>query len=222
MKMSGCYIAAMGMTAALLAPHAIGETVTSRGDERIEPTEKQMKTLQALTPEAVTDSVTISDDDLEPAATITTVNAYQSKGGFTDKVRADNYLRAFIDKRSGATHYQLYQTVRYMGPDRAFQLATYATPDGPVPAELRELGHDVVTCKVSLCVRDDTLAFELPRATLDVIASQYMAGSSSTWRFRFKAKTGADWEDRMMPAEIKGLLLAVDRYRTAHGLTTAD
>jgi hypothetical protein len=212
----------LGVAAAILLPCAIAQGAKPTGEERIEPTEKQMMALQALNPEIIAQGVAIADDDLEPTATISTVNAYQSRGGFTDKVRADNYLRAFIDKRTGATRYQLYQTVRYMGPDRAFQLASYATPSGPVPSDLRELGHNVVSCAGTICVRDDTLAFELSRPTLALIASQYVAGSSPPWRFRFKGQTGMDWEDRMMPAEVKALLLAVDRYRTAHGLPAVD
>jgi hypothetical protein len=60
------------------------------------------------------------------------------------------------------------------------------------------------------------LGFEVDEPTLRSIASQYVAGRSPYWRFRFRGRAGIDWNDRMMPAEVAGLLGAVDAYRRSH------
>lgn len=188
-------------------------------EQRIEPSPKVAAKLQALTPQSVADAAVVRDDDLEPVAVITTVEAFSSRGAFTDPVRADNFLRAFLNKMTGAVKYQLYQSITYNGDFRDFVGVNYATADGPISATLTTINHQIVTCYASLCTRQDVVAFEVPELVLSEVASQYAPGNSPYWRFRFKAQNGIDWEDRLMPAEAAGILMAVEQYRARHRST---
>jgi len=187
--------------------------------EVIEPSAKQMAELQRLTPEAVAAAISITDDSLEVMATLNTSKAYSTKGKFTDPVRSDNFLRAMIDKKTGATTFQVYQMVRYTGDTRMFTSVNYATGEGPINAPVQTISNEVITCSYGLCVREENIGFLVPEAVLRGIAATYRRGASQPWRFRFKARQGFDWEDRIMPAEVAGLVLAVDRHgaRIGHG-----
>ena len=185
-------------------------------EEVIEPNEKQMAMLQALTPQGVADLAVVEGDELEPSVTITTEKAYKSRGAFTDRVRSDNFLRAFITKRTGAARYQLYQTVTYGTEWRNFNAAVFSVDGEAKAAEVVPIAREILTCAMSACVYIETVAFNLDERTLEKIASLYVAGRSPLWRFRFKAKNGVNWEDRIAPAEAAGMLEAVRRYRANH------
>lgn len=187
---------------------------------KIEPSPKQLEKLQALTPQGVADKIETLDDDLETTATLTTANAYQSNGKFTDRVRSDNFLRAFIDKRSGTTRYQLYQSITYNYIYRNFSGASFATAEGPSNIAITVISHEVLGCfgGPDKCSYKDTLGFDISEDQLRWVAGQYVAGASPFWRFKFRSQAGMDWEDRMMPAEAAGLLEAVSRYRARHSV----
>lgn len=201
----------------LLAIFLLGTAVPAdaqRRDEVIEPTAKDMAKLQQLTPEGVAATVTIRNDDLETVATLDTSRAFSSRGRFTDRVRSDVFLRALVDKRSGKIIYQVYQNVSYTGDWRNFSSVNLATAEGPLSLPLQNISSRVLTCAYGLCAREDHLAFVVPETVLRGIAATYRPGASLPWRFRFKAQNSIDWEDRIMPAEIAGLLIAVDRFRS--------
>ncbi|WP_147121214.1 hypothetical protein [Flavisphingopyxis soli] len=187
------------------------------GEEVIEPSAKQMQQLQALTPEGARHALTISDDELETVVNITSEKVWKSRGKFTDKVRSDNFLRAFIDKSSGAVRYQLYQEITYSGEWRRITTVNYATPNGPVSAPVVSIAKDVITCDYGLCVYREAVGFDIPAKQLEAIAASYAPGQSRLWRFRFKGQSGLDWEDRLAPAEAAGVLLAVRAYRAEQG-----
>lgn len=197
------------LTSAVLATAAHAQTK----EERIEPSRGQMAKLQALTPEQVATQVTINDDDLEPIATLTTERVYRSNGGFTDPVRSDNFLRAFIDKRTGTVRYQFYQSVTCNFIRRNFTTANYATPSGPIGVPLVSIANEVVVCPAGGCTYREVVGFDMSPELLVSIAASYAPGASPLWRVRFKAQNGVDWEDRMAPAEAAGLLLAVKAYQ---------
>lgn len=210
------FLAVPLLVAAFLPSAAAAQLIA--GEEVIEPSAKQMRQLQALTPEAVRDAMTISDDELETVATITSEKVWKSRGKFTDKVRSDNFLRAFIDKSSGAVRYQLYQEITYSGDWRRITSVNYATPNGPVSTPVASISREVISCDYGLCVYREVVGFDIPSDQLQAIAASYKPGQSKLWRFRFKGQSGLDWEDRLAPAEAAGLLLAV----RAHHFEPAD
>ncbi|MGN6358144.1 MAG: hypothetical protein ACTHLU_11790 [Novosphingobium sp.] len=203
------------IAASSIAPAAAAE----RGAKEmvIQPSEKQLKQIRALTPESVASGVKVKDDSLETFATLTTYDAYRSNGGFTDPVRSDNFLRAHIDKRTGVVRYQLYQSVTYNWDWRHFTTVNFASGAGVQTAELDRISSEVVACAPGICTYREEVGFTVPAAQLRTVADQYVPGSATFWRFRLKARNGLDWEDRISAAEVAGLLVAVDRFRGAHG-----
>lgn len=209
---SFCRLAAIGVF--ILVQPALAEP----NYDHVDPTPKALAKLQSLTPDAVTKLVVVEDDDLETRAKLSTVNAYRDNGRFTDRVRADNFVRAWIDKKTGAATYQVYQRVNYDGGRRDFQFVNYASPDGPKTAKLDRIAFETLGCQYGACFSSDTVGFTIDEQFLKAIASQYTPGRSQMWRFKFQASSGFDWQDMISPAEIAGLLSAVDAYRAKHKL----
>lgn len=181
------------------------------GEEVIEPNPKQLAQLRALTPDSVEGQISVKTDSLEPLITVTSDKVWKSNGKFTDKVRSDNFLRAFIDKRTGAVRYQLYQEVTYTGEWRRFDSVNYETSNGPGSAPTTPISQEVIGCSFGLCAYREAIGFDVPRSVLDDVAARHSAAEVSFWRFRFKGQNGLDWEDRISPAEVAGLVRVVDR-----------
>jgi hypothetical protein len=188
--------------------------------ERVEPSSKALAQMQTLTPADVAKGVVIDDDDFATRAELATSNAYRNNGRFTDPVRADNFMRAWIDKKTGRVTYQLYQTVIYGYDWRNFTYVNYASPEGPQTAKIEQIAHEAIACDGGSCSYRETVGFMVGEDFLKTIAGQYVAGNSRSWRFKFRATNGFDWEDSISSAEVAGLLLAVDAYRSQHSLPT--
>lgn len=75
--------------------------------------EAQIQTAINLTPEHFKNTATVKDDSLDTIATITTVNGFQEKRGLLGIVWDDNFLRAHINKKTGQTSFQVYQSIYY-------------------------------------------------------------------------------------------------------------
>ncbi len=173
---------------------------------------------QALTPSAVQQTILMKDDDFETSATLETSKAFTYRGDFFERVRADNLLRAFISKGSGQTKYQLYQSIMYTGNRRNYDVVSYQSPDGLQSTELRRIDSQLDSCGAGLCVYTEIVGFDVSESFLRQIAKTYQPGNSPLWRFKFKARSGDDWVDDISPAEVAGLLAAVDAYKVAHKL----
>ncbi|WP_114226593.1 MULTISPECIES: hypothetical protein [Sphingomonas] len=184
-------------------------------EDRIEPSAKQMAKLQELTPAGVAAVVQVKDDDLEPTAVLDTSKAYFSNGAFTDRVRSDAFLRALVNKSTGAVTYQVYENVRYNYVARHFTSANIATAAGPMTVPVQPISFKVDACFATLCSYEEDVGFVVPEPILREIAASYKPSESTPWRFRLKS-SGLDWEDRLMPAEVAGLLQAVEAYQSRH------
>jgi hypothetical protein len=180
-------------------------------------TESQLNTAVSLTKEHFANTATVKDDSLDTVATISTVNGFQEKQGLVGIVWDDNFLRAFIDKKTGKTSYQLYQVIYYKGSDWNFyQTVNFETPSGPQSKPVTLINRDV-KCTSSGCRYVEHIAFDVDESLLRTIANGYSPGKRVAWQFKFKAKSGQEWTDGMLPAEVAGLLYKVDEYRTSKG-----
>jgi hypothetical protein len=178
----------------------------------------------ALTPQDFERTASVKDDALEVLATITTEPGYQERHGLLRIVWSDTFLRAFVDKTSGAATYQLYQRIVYAGRlYKYFRTVNYETPAGPRSVETLELGRTEDCVRSRLyggCTRIENLAVPIDEPLLKTIAARYAPGADTAWHFRFKAQTGEDYDGAMAPAEVAGLLAKLADYRRAHGLPT--
>jgi len=177
---------------------------------------KRVAQFASMDPQRVAEQVNTEDDELEAVATLSTEPAFKFKGSFTNRARADNFLRAFINKTTGRTTYQLFQHLIYTG-ERRFSFANYETAGGPASATLAINSGDV-DCSYGICAWYRYLAFDVPEEVLRSVAGRASERPVKPWRFRFKAQQGDDWTDDIAPAEAAGLLLAVDAFRQKHRL----
>ncbi len=166
-------------------------------------------------------SVDVQDDDLDTVATVTTVRGLQEKHGLVGVVRDDNFIRAFIDKKTGTTTYQIYQIIYYTGQNwNFFNQVNYETPNGPVAQPVDDISRDV-NCSGSRfggCTYVEHIAFTLDPELIALIAANYAPGQRNVWRFKYKAKSGQQYPDGMLPAEVAGLFDFVRDYKASRGL----
>ena len=208
-----CSSVVIGAAIAASGVHASTETQRSTKQEA-----KRLAAIAKLTPEQVAKSANIRDDPFEPLVTITTEAAFRWKGGFTDTVRADNMLRAILDRPTGTPNYQLYQTITYSGDWRRFDRANIALPSGLKAVPLTVIDRRVVTCEYGPCVLEETVGFDISDDDIDDLAETYAQNPNATLKFRLKSSTNFDWNDDLPVVEIVGLLKAVSNWKRAKGL----
>ncbi len=173
---------------------------------------------QAMTPEAAQRAVTFKDDTLETVVTLTTARVFQEKRGLLGLVPFDVFLRAFVDKATGAARFQLYADIHYTAPLAAnWNLVNYETPAGPKAVKLNVLDRIRGRCSRYLgCDRTETVACFVAEAVLRAKAAAYRPDALVAWTFKLKAQNGEKRIDGLSAAEIAGLLRAVDAYRADH------
>ena len=173
------------------------------------------KSLLAMTPDAFHAATIVQDDPLEHHATLSTHKAHREGWGLFQVDGHDNHLRAIVDKRSGATRYEVRTKVRYYGTQRAYGSAHFATAAGlqTMPVTLERDGHDPCATNDNNnnfnCALTKTLAFEIDEAAVRSIA----AHDQQSWAFKLKDDAGEDIRTGIVPAEAAGLLKAVDMFR---------
>jgi hypothetical protein len=186
--------------------------------------EGQIQTALSLTKEHFKNTAIIKDDSLDTTATITTENGFQEKRGLLGIVRDDNFLRAFIDKKTGQTAIQLYQVIYYQGSGwNFFRTVNYETTTGLESRPVTIISRDVDCSgsRYSGCTYTEHVGFEIDEEFLRTIAGGYQPGQRAVWKFKFIAKSGEDKNDGMLPAEVAGFLEAIDAYRASRGQTSA-
>lgn len=195
------------------AAHAADDTQRSAKQDA-----KRLAAIAKLSPAAIATASSVKDDPLEPLVTITTEAAFRWKGGFTDPVRADNMLRAILDRPTGTPNYQLYQTVTYSGDWRRFDKANIAFPSGLKAVPLTIIDRRIVTCEYGPCVLEETVGFNISEDDIDALVAQYYRNPIATLKFRLKSSTSFDWNDDLPVVEIVGLVQAIDQWKRAKGL----
>lgn len=174
--------------------------------------------LVAMTPETFRAAARTVDDPLEFDAVISTERAYRRGKAARGTVGSDAWLRAVVDRQTGAARFEVWQEISYYGPRRTFRTAHYATAGGVERTPLALARHNADMCPnievMGDCVLGKTAVFTVSEAQLRHVASRYQANGTEPWRFKLKDDGGLDVVNMIMPAEAAGLLLAVDDYRT--------
>jgi hypothetical protein len=180
---------------------------------------KQVQQLLNMTVDDFAKKVTIKDDFLETSAEISTVNGWQQKDGLLKIVNSDQFFRAFVNKKTGAVTYQVYQYVYYYGDWAFFNLVNFETTDGPVQKDLIAISRDVLDCSRYLgCQHVEHIAFDIDEPLLRAAAAGYKPNVPEVWRYRLKAKSGVQRDEGFVGAEIVALLQSVDKYKKEKGL----
>ena len=173
-----------------------------------------------MTPEQFVVGTTIEDDALEHAAVISTEFAPRKGKKQTRLVDDRTFLRAVIDKSTGAVSYEVNQAIRYRGLRRDYQSVQYLTPAGLREARLTDARHGLDDCinydLSPVCWLSKHMSFTIGEADLKAIAAGYRAGEPGNFVFKFKDNSGIDYSSGLVAAEVAGLLTAVENYRQSN------
>lgn len=194
--------------------------VASAGTLPATATESDASRLAAMTPADFLARITLHDDPLDTVATITTSEAFIERKPLFGLAPDDVLLRAFVDKATGRASYQVYVTARYRGYGLAdWHAANYDTPSGPRSVRMLKIARLKGYCpQRQHCPRSETIGFAVDERLLRANAALYVADRIMPWRFKIMARDGNQHLELLSAAEISGLLIAVDAYRTDHHL----
>lgn len=188
--------------------------LTGCGMSPIEQTKKAM----ILPKEHFKTTATIKDDSLDTIAVIDTSRGFQIKKSLLNFWSDDNFLRAFIDKKSGEVTFQVYQSIYYRGTHWSnYELANYETFNAPESKVVTTINSDVHCDSLSSsngCEYVENVGFDVDESLLRAIAKINPVGDPIAWKFKFIAKSGVDYQSFMLPTEVAGLLDAVDEYKS--------
>ncbi len=162
----------------------------------------------------------LNDSPLDEFARISTEYGYHEKRGLL-KINApeDSFLRAFINKKTGAVTYQVYATISYGGEWRHFNYVHYEVPNSsPASAELTKIDEQVGGCSQYGCTLEEDFGFDVSEDLLRLIAKSAGQTPLKYWTFRFDAHDGSQWNDQISANEIEGLFEAVADYKNQNGL----
>ncbi|MBI1683664.1 hypothetical protein [Caulobacter hibisci] len=154
----------------------------------------------------------VLDDPLDIETVVSTERGFQTGKGMFRMPSNDNHLRAVVDKRTGAVRYEVRQTLTYQGSLRGYGqgAVAYQTSAFPVQAPVTKIRDNEGQCFLfeapELCREE--LSFSVSETELRKLAVQPAA-----WGFKFKSDKGFEHRTAITPAEIAGLLKAVDGYR---------
>jgi len=182
---------------------------------------KRIKAMSGLTAEAVAAAVSVRDDPFETMIEMSSAPVFPSPRSFTDRILSDNHFRVFVDRKTGAAKFQLYQTLSYMGDRRHFELVNVMMPSGLRSLKLTRIDEHLGDClAIGMCSRDDTIGFDLTEADMEAIAAMRPGsdGTPALLKFRYKSMTSFDWTDDIPAVEAEGVLLALKRWRETKGL----
>jgi PDZ domain len=160
------------------------------------------------------DTASITDGAVSVA--ISTEPGFVAHRGPLRTVWNDEYLRAMIDKTSGAKSFEVETSITYAGARRAYQRAAYETPSGRHEAAVTLTRVTTANCAVE-CMYTEYLTFPIEEPALRDLASAYVSGKPTLWHFKVMEKSGPAYQGEISNAEIAGLLAKVDGYSPGTG-----
>lgn len=144
-------------------------------------------------------------DDLEPAIWVTT-EPFLKRSSSDDK-----FLRANIDKVTGAIFYQLY--LKSVTSDRLdFDRMTFMTQTGLQSAPVKRIWFDV-SCYRAACSYYQDFVADLSREQLESLAAE---DGKDFWRARLFGGYVEGIDIMLLKNETRAFLSAVDRVSSSH------
>jgi len=175
---------------------------------------------QDLSKEGFSEKITVKDGPLEDKAEINTLYGFRSFNT-SGEVWNDNFLRAYIDKSTGRTTYQIYDVI-YMKDWSNFYQVNYLSSGNLKSKALLQISSDVISCSYISeygCTLREDVAWNVDRNLLDRISASYTTvADRATWEYKLKARAGVDENRMFFAAEVAALLEAVDTYKSSNSL----
>lgn len=159
-------------------------------------------------------TVMIRDGPLDPVATFST-GGFLAKQGQLLIVAHDNFLRAYIHKKTGRRRYYVHNIIRYRSSDWSFySFVNYEAPDGPKLKQLIVIDRDAHCSEARNlgCTFVEHVGFDVDEEMLRLIAKEYQPGARLAWNYKLIPKIGEEYRDGILHAEVAGFLERVDDY----------
>lgn len=199
----------MNKTRNTLMALALVTGVAAAGAAAAEPHKLPAKQT-ALTAEHFHAKTQIIDDPLDVETVISSERGFHTGRGLFKSPYNDNHLRAIVDKRSGATRFEVRQTLMYPGSIRGYGAVSYQTGQWPVAVPVTKIRDNAAYC----------FLFEAPEVCREEVSFgiseselRRAATTPGAWSFKFTSDKGYEHRTAITHAEIEGLLKAVDGYR---------
>ncbi len=167
----------------------------------------------AATPAQVAAMVTVKNDPLDHAIQVSSEPFFVVKSGLLRMTSGDKFMRAFVDKRTGATEYQFYLWTNYSGDWQFFDRLNYESSSGPVSAEVHKVASKVLGCTRYGCTLQEHIAADIPESVLRQVAMGASPGADVTWKVRVYGRSTEGVTTGILKTEVAGFLMAVDKVR---------
>lgn len=161
--------------------------------------------------------ISVKGDALDPSITISSYGATQdvNKGWIASTTVERSFLRAFVDRKTGAVTAQIYHVASYSGSGwNFFNRATYEGPSGLVEVDADRIGSDV-NCYRYGCSYTEDLGISVPFATLEAAAAKFDPSNPlAMLKYRVFAKSGQTIDDAVPGNEIAAFVNVVHRAQS--------
>jgi hypothetical protein len=164
--------------------------------------------------------VRVIDDPLEPVVILSTQDGYKRGRSITGAQADDVHLRVLVDRKTRRVSWQVWHELSYMGNQRDLGSVHYVTGGMLEQSKVMALENWLDQCPptdgVGSCNQLVRVAFELPDRAIREIADAYRPGERRPWRLRFKDANGRDVTGGLAPAEVAGLVYALETWQRAN------
>jgi hypothetical protein len=164
----------------------------------------------------------VHDDPLEAATLISTERGHRSFGSHPSKADTDSHLVAHVDRKTGATSYEVRYKLRHFGPHRDYKTVNYQAGGDIRQAALGSVDRDGDHCPFSEynteCVRSSVISFAIDENVVKEIAARHATAPQAAWSFKLKDGGPRDAIGHVAPAEAAALL---DRVGTLKARSAA-
>jgi len=168
------------------------------------------------------ENIIINDYVLNDVVSFSTIKGFQQGNGTYNIVLDDNFLRGFMNKKTKAKTYQVYNVIYYAGSGNGkdwknFAQSDYQTPEGnkSSPVTLLKKEEDCSTLPhYGKCLYIEHVTFQLDSALMKAIANRYMPKNptKSVWQYQLISSLGEKYEDKLFAAEVLGLSETMVQY----------
>jgi hypothetical protein len=177
-------------------------------------TEQRTLALLARQPAELVAAIKVTGDSLDPQITISTqgVTAITSKGLLASTTSENSFLRAFINRKTGAVSAQVYHSMTYGGRGfDTFARATYEAPDGIEEAAVSQVSSDV-SCARYGCTHYADVVFPIKIEVLRAAAKAFNPTAPLFGiRYRIFGQSGTNIDDGLPGNEMAAFVAVIDR-----------
>jgi len=155
-------------------------------------------------------------DDKTGLTKISTINGFHKKPRNKTQTWANNFITAFIDKKTGKTSYQINSLVQYKDHDKhLYKEVSYNTGTESKTKEASILKHDIscLGSAYSGCIHTEHVAFSIDSTLIENISASYTEGANNKWGYKLSPRKGRDYFAHLFIAEIAALTEAAQEYK---------